>query len=177
MPMTPKTFFKSIGVSLALYTSVASTIPAAVTPNIPALLVPRKVPASNLCGSAQWLSRECVSNVNPQAWWDICRADIPRLVTIIAKVYSSCPPHNVCANIVDGDGNRSIECVNIYAPGTSQTKGSSTDPQIGSNVLQEAIGTSINFGVDLTIQDDMQASVTGIFLSEFFLSIALLVYH
>ena len=173
--MIPKNFFKFIGVSLVFCTSVASTTPAAVTPNIPALLVPREVPASRLCGGAQWLYRECVPNVNPQAWWDVCRVDVPQLVTIIVKVYSSCPPQNVCANIADEDDNRSIKCVNIYAPGTSQTRISSTDPQIGSNVLQEAIGTSVNFGVDLTIQDDMQASVTGIFLSKFFLPIAL--YH
>lgn len=177
MPMIPKTFFTLFGVSLLLYIPVASTTPAGVTPNLPALLVPRKVPADRLCGGAQWLHRECVPNVNPQAWWDVCRVDVPQLVTIIIKVYSSCPQHNVCVNVVDEDDNLTIKCVNIYAPGMSQTRMSPTDPQIGSDVLQHANIFGLNFGVDLTVQDDMQASVTGILLSKFFLVSYQLLYH
>jgi hypothetical protein len=144
---------KLIGVSLGLYISVASATP---------ILESRVVAQPNLCGGSTWRRRECVTYITPQTWRDICSP--PAYPNVESQVYSSCPPNTVCENIVDDDGDRSIKCVNIEKPGQTSTLNTKTDPQIGTSVVKEG-SVSAELGVEVTIQNDILASVAAVVLS------------
>ena len=75
-----------IGVFFALYTAA---IPTAGTPDIPALLMPRKVPADTACPQEKWLRRQCVLSNSPQTWEELCRNNQ------ISKI-GFCPGNTVC---------------------------------------------------------------------------------
>jgi hypothetical protein len=161
---------KSFGLSgafLVLYISVASATPTLVSPNVPALL--RRVPpGGHLCGGAHWIRRECSPGISLQTWKDVCETQLPNNGPIItSSVFSSCPFRNVCSNIVDQDGDRSIKCVNVLKAGTSQTRTKPTDPAIGATVVQDAPVSISTADIDITVPNDMQASVSAIVLSRF----------
>ncbi len=89
--------------------------------------------------------------------------------------FSTCPPRNACENLVDEDNDHTIKCVNIQEPGTSSTRKETTAPQIGSSVL-EAARISVKatqFQTEVTIENDMKASVAAVLLSKFLLAINL----
>ena len=88
-----------IGVFFALH---ASAIPTAGTPNIPALLMPRNVPADSACPQGKWLKRQCVPSRSPQAWVELCQGNQ------VSKM-GFCLSNSVCANIADGS-DQIIRC-------------------------------------------------------------------
>jgi hypothetical protein len=73
---------------LGLYLS--STTPIAVTPNAPALLIPRAVPENNFCEALDvvWVRRECIPGVQLTTWRDVCEGGL--------QIYSSCSASTLC---------------------------------------------------------------------------------
>src|SRR5260221_10754700 len=110
MPMASTFVFKFIGVFLAFYISVASAVPTdgrSINPND--TLRPRKTPDQNLCRSLLWIYRECRPSVGVGSWNDHCLGyDNGNPFTY--EGFSTCPPRNVCEDIVDEDGDRTIKC-------------------------------------------------------------------
>ena len=158
-----------IGVFTALYVTVALATPAAVTPNTPALLVPR-APENNMCGQMQWLSRECAPGRTVIAWDDVCSNGHYQI-----KIPGpNCPVGTYCENTIDFEGDvliATIQCVPRNDPGVSQSRKRGNDPQIGSSSKKQAVTSLANSQLyhELIIADDMLASVSAIFLSECFL--------
>jgi len=90
------------GLTVVFFALYTSAIPTAGTPNIPALLMPRKVPADSACPEGQWLRRQCVPSTSAQAWEELCKDNQ------ISKL-GFCPSNKVCANTADGP-DQIIQC-------------------------------------------------------------------
>jgi len=160
------------GVLLAVCTSVGSATPTGDT-NTPALLEPRAPPAVHNCARMPWIRRECNrSNHNVRAWWDVCNAGILGEFNIPGAGCPSSPP-TMCANIVEPDGTRTIECQPILTPGMLLARKRKRDPEAGSSPKKLARvspqNTEINHPV--TVADDMTASVSGVVFGEFLIYI------
>jgi hypothetical protein len=155
----------AIGVFVALYPSVGSATPTAVTPNTPTLLVPR-IPEDSLCGEMNWVLRECVPSKNPRAWQDVCVNTHFQL-----EIPGNCPDNTVCENIVNHDAETTIRCVSTSEPGTSKSRQSATDPQAGASNEFQAVTSLANtqFKFEVFVADDMLASVAAFVLSKFLL--------
>jgi hypothetical protein len=148
---------KLIGVFLGLYISGVSATPTAVTPNTPALLMPRVGPANNLCGGREWLRRECQPSMGLKAWTDSCSGPVSGTGI---QIRTECPGNTYCENINDGQV-QSSKCVNRQAPGTSAARKTPKDPIIGSSSNFMALRGLVNsqFQFPVMIKDDMKASV------------------
>ena len=119
--------------------------------------------------------RECVPNITVRTLEDVCEVQMPKNGPVITNdVYSSCPPQNICSDFVDEDGDRSIKCVNTQKPGNIQLRTKPSDPEIGASVVQEAQISVTSFDIDVSVANDMIASVTANVLSRFLPPITLL---
>ena len=166
--------FKLIGVFLALYISLASATPTdGRSANPIDTLRARKVPDSNLCGELTWVFRVCQPTVGVGAWMDYCHGtESDDGSDYSYEAYSSCPPRHVCENLVDEDEDRTIKCVPIQEPGTSKKRKKPTDPQIGSSDVKVARISvkATQVDTEVTVENDMKASVAAVLLSEFLLA-------
>jgi hypothetical protein len=158
-----------VGVFIALYASVTSAIPFdAVTSNTTAL-EPRQPGEGNECGAMVFIRHACAPNFGPRAWSHVCRNDH---FEVRVPGVPSCPVNTYCEDILTrakGYVEDTIRCVAGSAPGVAQTRKRKSDPQIGSSPNKQAargIGTSTMYH-QLGISDDMLASVSAFFLSEF----------
>jgi hypothetical protein len=158
---------KLIGVFLGLYISGVSATPTAETPNAPALLLPRVIPAGNECGKLGllWSRRECMPEAGPQGWFDFCVTQ-RRAGNRAYQVNSGCPGNTYCGNINDGH-DQSIKCVKQQLQGTSAARNTPKDPIIGSSGTFTGGSPNTQFGVTVRIEDAMKASVAALFLSKF----------
>ena len=164
--------FKLIGVFLALYISLASaTSTDSRSANPIDTLRPRKVPASNLCRELTWFFRMCRPTAGVGAWMDYCHGTQSDGSHYSYEAYGSCPPRHVCENLVDEDEDRTIKCVPIQEPGTSKKRKKPTDPQIGSSDVKVARISveATQVDTEVTVENDMKASVAAVLLSEFLL--------
>ena len=80
----------------------ASAIPTAGTPNIPAELMARNVPADSACPQGKWLRRQCEPSYGPQGWAELCQGNQ------VSK-FGFCPSNTVCENTTDGS-DQIIRC-------------------------------------------------------------------
>jgi hypothetical protein len=109
---------------LGLY--ISSTTPIAITPNAPALLVPRAVPENNLCEALDlvWVRRECIPGVQLTTWRDVCDGGL--------QYYGSCSASTLCEDILD-ELDETIQCVPLKNEGETEPRLAKTDLQIGTS--------------------------------------------
>jgi hypothetical protein len=152
----------SILTFLGLYISIASTTPVVTNSS---LLAPPNAASPNLCpgGATAWSRRECVPTVLKSQWRDVCHGPDYSY----SYVYSSCPDYFLCSDIVDARGDRSIKCVPINQEGNVSPRTTDQDPQIGTGGKESSNGgATTQFDYEVTIANDMSASVAAVFLSE-----------
>jgi hypothetical protein len=165
-----------IGAFVALYASVASAIPVTDTT---ALLAPRLVPDKNMCGVMPWIRRECSTVKSPRTWVDICQNNDLSERRSTGDVL--CAVGTYCENIVDSDKSghwiMNTKCVPATKPGMTQPSKNPTDPLIGSSIRSQGIkGKSTTpASHSVTIPQDMEASVSAFFLSEFLFHISIVI--
>jgi hypothetical protein len=144
---------------LGLY--ISSTTPIAVTPNAPALVVPRTIQEYNLCEpDLAWVRSECTPALQITAWRDVCEGGV--------QLYGSCPIATVCEAIFDGL-DETTRCIPLIKEGETELRTSETDPQIGTSPKKFGIISqeTTQLGYEVMIADDMAASVTAMFLGKF----------
>jgi hypothetical protein len=165
-----------VGVFVALYASVISAIPTYAVASNTTALEPRQTPPgyyshTHMCDHwTLWLRRECTFNIRPTSWRDHCLNS--NNVETQVPGFPDCPEGTFCDDIwvpYNGRVVKTIQCLPKTNPGVAQSRKQSTDPQAGSSGVKEAVisrETSTLYH-QLVIADDMLASVSAFFMSEF----------
>jgi len=138
---------------LGLY--ISSTTPID-TPNAPACAATKK----NYCQgfNLAWVRRECLPGAQLTSWRDVCEG---------GYIYTSCPVTTVCENILDGLDD-TIQCIPLLKENETQTRSTKEAPQIGTSSKKSGTSLGTNQLIhNVTIEDDMTASVTAMLLSKF----------
>jgi hypothetical protein len=117
-----------------------------------------------------WMRRDCAPEISFTAWDDVCQnifyeVKIPGIPACAEDTYCE----DIWITNLAGRMTKTIRCVPGSKPGVAQTRKQATDPQVGSSTTQLApmgITTSTLYH-QLAIANDMVASVSAFFMSEF----------
>ena len=147
------TTFLTGTVFLAFYTSVASASPAPAS----------EAPANQHCGIMEWMLRECLPNVNRQAYRDKCWNENFQLNVTVT---TSCPQDTQCMDILDGHLDKTIMCIPIVKSGQVDTKTSSGGQAGSSEVKEGRITPSMPMSHKMKVQGALHGSLSAILMCE-----------
>ena len=173
--MFSKVLVELTGVFIILYISAISATPTAQPGEADKIndnIYTRAYKRHKCADPYTWLRRECVGELGPMAWQDVCvhRNNVPTRNTPIYIEYDnklgSCTHDTYCLDTVKTDGPRFINCV-------SNTKKSlgikrNSDPQIGTSDTKRARPSLGNtqFEYSVTLDHDMTgAAVAAVIIS------------
>lgn len=150
--------FQILGVWLAVYISAAYA-----SPLVEAMPAPRPDEGVVCHPASTWLRRECRPDSNSAGWQEVCTGKM--------TTDGYCLDSEVCQNIIDKDGDRSVRCTKTLPPNDVRLGKKQGDPKIiGSSPAFTAAASMIptQFVWSVPISADLgRCSVAAIVLSEF----------